>query len=648
MYGYTGSILICDLSEQSSSAIPTSEYSRSFLGGRGIASRLYWEMVPSYINALDPTNPLIIMTGPLAGFSGLSGSRWQICAKSPALTPESFSYSNLGGAWGANMKFAGFDGLVIRGVAEKPVYLFINNGVCEYRDAAELWGVGAVEARDKLTTKFGSDAKALVTGPAGENRVPFATLLSEYDATASGGFGAVMGSKNLKAIVVSGRQRIIAANPDKLEELTGLLRQWKRQELQTPPAVPQDMKAKIKACFGCTAGCSRSLIKTSDGKQGKYLCTSGFFYENWAYQYYGESKDTPFKANRLCDNYGLDANVIYTMITWLFRCYQEGIISEKTTGLPLSRIGSLEFITELLRIITYRENFGELLATGIFKAAQALGTDASKLVPDYVFPDGSYTAYDPRMYLTNAIVVACEPRQAFPLSGDVGRTVLRWLEWFSNNTKRDNGQDLSSHLPAGREVNDKDLRFVAKHFWGSEDAADLTTTAGKALAAKMIQDRHYVKESLILCSFSWHITSIEILRPQIIAEILSAVTGEQHDEQSIYNLGERIFNLQRAIHLRDWDAKREIDTLPEVWYHEPVKEAFMNPEMLVPDKYGKPISREGSILDKSQFESMKKEYYQIRGWHTDTGLPTEAKLAEIGLEDIGEELKKSGLTQDQR
>ena len=149
-----------------------------------------------------------------------------------------------------------------------------------------------------------------------------------------------MGSKNLKAIIVSGRQGITAANPNQLEKLTRRLHQWKRQELQTPPAVSQDMKAKTKACFGCTAGCSRSLLRTYDGKQGKYLCTSGFFYENWAHQYYGELTDVPFKTNRLCDNYGLDANVVYMMIPWLSRCYQEGIISEKTTGLPLPTVFS--------------------------------------------------------------------------------------------------------------------------------------------------------------------------------------------------------------------------------------------------------------------------------------------------------------------
>ena len=140
------------------------------------------------------------------------------------------------------------------------------------------------------------------------------------------------------------------------------------------------------------------------------------------------------------------------------------------------------------------------------------------------------------------IGVTC-PRQAFPLSGDVGRTILRWLDWLGNSARQVNGQASSSPLPAGREVNDKDLRFIERHFSGSEAAADFTTTAGKALAARMIQDRHYVKESLIPCNFSWHITSIEIIRPQIIAEILSTVTGESHDEQSIYNLGERIFNI---------------------------------------------------------------------------------------------------------
>lgn len=640
MYGYAGSILVCDLENKSSFLIPTAEYSGDFLGGRGIAARLYWEMAPHTLNALAPENPLIVMTGPFAGFSGLAGSRWQICGKSPAIDPEIFSYSNLGGGWGATLKFAGFDGLVLRGAATKPTYLLIYDGGCEYFDAEEFWGMGAVEARDKLVSRLGRKFKVLVTGPAGEKQVPFATLLSEDDASASSGFGAVMGSKNVKAIAVSGKAQTTAADPARLDELTTTIRRWKQDELQEPPVVAPEIQASIKACYGCTVGCSRALLKTPDGQQGKYLCTAGFFYEDWAQQYHGKLTDVPFKTTRLCDDCGLDINVIYTMIPWLALCHRAGIISERNTGLPLSCIGSLEFSTTLTKMISRREGFGDLLAGGIFRAASELGDDAVEMIPDYVFHDGSYSAYDPRVYLANAMVFACEPRQSFPLTGDTGRTVLRWLDWVNNKSQKGNNAERS-YIPAGREINDENLRFIAKHFWGSEQAADFTTTEGKALAAKMIQERHEVKESLILCNFSWHITSLEILRPQIIAEALTAITGQLHDERSIYHLGERIFNLRRAIHLREWDGLRELDTLPEVWYHEPVKESFMNPKIMVRGKDGNTTTRAGATLDKDEVASMRQEYYNLRGWDSN-GLPTKTKLEALGLEDITRELESDG------
>lgn len=630
MQGYAGSILLCDLSGQETREIATSDYAQTFLGGRGLAARLYWQQAAPDVDALDASNPLIIVTGPLAGFTGLAGSRWQVCAKSPSITPQSFNYSSLGGSWGAHLKFAGLDALVISGAAAKPSYLFFHDGVCEFRDAGHLWGKGAAQTREALKAELGQEVRVLTMGPAGENLVPFASLLADNDASGSSGFGAVMGSKKLKAVAVSGSNRPEPADPAKLKKLTEFLREVKRRRL--PEALPPSpgLKVRRQACFGCIAGCQRSILEAADGQQGKALCGSGFFYEPQARRYYQKSNDVSFLANRLCDDYGLDANIITTMIVWLSRCYRAGILSDQSSGLPLSKLGSLEFIEELVRKISRRDGFGETLAQGTRKAAQALGSGATELLGDDIAFDDSGVGYCPRMYATNALLLALEPRQSFSQLGEVGGTVWRWLEWVNK--------------ARNPEVSADDLSLIAGHFWGSQAAADFTSQQGKALAAKMIQDRHYVKESAILCSFSWHISAIELFRPEVVAEVLSAVTGSQYDESSLYQLGERIFNLQRAIHVRQRKCGRQGDTIPEFWHTTPVRESFMNPKLLVPGPDGQPVSREGSVLERSRFETMKDEYYRLRGWDIATGLPTESKLIELGLADVAAELKKLKLT----
>ena len=154
LHGYAGAILRVDVSSGNISRQPTMDYAGDFLGGRGIAARIYWDEVPPGTGAFDPGNRLIFITGPLAGFSGLSGSRWQVCGKAPAMTPEQFSYANLGGRWGAQLKFAGFDGLVVHGRADRPVYLYIEDGAAQLRDASHLWGKRTVETRDILKSEL--------------------------------------------------------------------------------------------------------------------------------------------------------------------------------------------------------------------------------------------------------------------------------------------------------------------------------------------------------------------------------------------------------------------------------------------------------------------------------------------------------------
>jgi len=222
-FGYAGKILKVDLSSASMSDIPTSDYADRFIGGRGIAAKIYWDEVPPESKAFDQENRLMFMTGPMSSYPGTAGSISQICGKSAFTNPEQFFYTSMGGSWGAHLKLAGYDGVVVHGKSEKPVYLLVQDGNAELRDASALWGKDSAEVRDILKGELGRSARVLATGPAGENLVPFATTLAEEDAAAWG--AAIMGSKKLKAIVVRGKGvRPPVANPEKLEALVKYLR----------------------------------------------------------------------------------------------------------------------------------------------------------------------------------------------------------------------------------------------------------------------------------------------------------------------------------------------------------------------------------------------------------------------------------------
>jgi aldehyde:ferredoxin oxidoreductase len=206
-FGYSGAILKVDLSRRQTVNLPTDDYADRFIGGRGLAAKLYWDKVPPETGSFDPENCLVFATGPLDGFTRLAGSRWQVCGKSAAMEPQFFSHANLGGSWGAWLKFAGYDAIAIQGSSDKPVYLFVHDGVAEIRDASALWGKDAIEVQEILKAELGKEVKVATMGPAGENLVSFATVLADEGSSGSGGFGSVMGSKKLKAIDVAGNRR---------------------------------------------------------------------------------------------------------------------------------------------------------------------------------------------------------------------------------------------------------------------------------------------------------------------------------------------------------------------------------------------------------------------------------------------------------
>jgi aldehyde:ferredoxin oxidoreductase len=636
-YGYAGQILKVDLSNGKSTRLPSKDYTDKYIGGHGIAARLYWEMVPPETKAADPANCFIAASGPVAGFPGFAGSRWKLCGMTPLGSPESFSYCNLGERWGSILKFAGYDALVVQGKSDKPSYIYIHDGKVEIRDASHLWGQSTFDASDALKAELGDGVSVLAIGPAGENLVPFAIVLAEGNASGSGGLGAVMGFKNLKAIVVAGDKRPVAADPDRLNKLAEIIR-VNRPRMDMPSMWGVPGLTRPHACYGCGIGCSRETYPAEKGRQYKALCQSSHVYIAQATKYTGKNDGSHLLGTRLCDAYGLDSSVMQSMIEWLEACYQQKLIDEKKTGLPLSRIGGPEFIRQLTRKIALKEGFGEILARGIISAAASVGPGAQDMLHMFIATRGSEKKdYDPRLFITTALFYATEPRRPIQQLHEVCSMVMMWL-------------GVGPNAKPGTMFSVENMRKIAAKIWGSPIAADFSTYEGKALAAKKLQDRVFAKESLIVCDLRW--TTTEAFRTLGSAgdtvtesQVYSAITGKEVDDAGLCRLGERIFNLQRAIFLRQGWPGREGDRLLDYFFTEPLKkgELFFDEDALVPGRDGEVISKVGAVVDREKFEKMKTEYYQLRGWDAATGFLKKAKLEELGLQDVAADLKGRGL-----
>jgi aldehyde:ferredoxin oxidoreductase len=372
------------------------------------------------------------------------------------------------------------------------------------------------------------------------------------------------------------------------------------------------------------------VYQAEDGTRGKVMCQSGMYYIRAAWKYYGKKTEAFFFANRIADRYGFDTMVVDSIITLLLKGHRTGIFTDENTGLPLAQIGSLEFMEALAKKISFREGIGDILAQGTTRAAELIGQGAPELMADQISIADHGPAYCPRMYITTGIFYATEPRQPIQHLHAISRPTLKWVSWLGGNP--------DSHMTT--EL----VRWIAKNFWGSEEGADFSTYSGKALAAKTIQDREYAKESLILCDFAWPITDADCSEdhrgdPTLESRLYSPVTGRKTDEAGLNEIGERVFNLQRAILTREGHVGREADQVHEMFYTMPLKEAFLNPDCLVPGPSDEPVSKKGVVFDRKKFESMKTEYFQLRGWDPETGLQTRDKLYQLGLDDIAGDLE---------
>lgn len=632
IHGWRGKILWVDLTHPNITERNTMAYADRFLGGRGIATRIYWEEVGPEVGALEPGNHLIFMTGPLGATGAQGASRFEVVGKSPMLMPEGFCYGNVGGFFGPYLKKAGYDGIVITGKSEKPVYLLIQDGKAVLEDGASLWGKGVYAVRDALKAAHGENSRFIATGPAGENRCRNANIMTDNEGSATGGFGAVMGSKNLKAIAVAGTGSPSVAHPEKLKELNKTAIHLNRHDPMFLPFPTEQVRRTGKSsCFQCGLDCDyRNALLTGSGKQMVRKCQAMFVYFPWVART-GETAETAVAATGICNDLSLCTMEMTNVVQWLEAGFKSGYLTEKQTGLDISKLGTRPFFEDLANQIARREGFGDILAEGLLRAGETLGPEARALFSNEVSGVGSGATYSGREYPMNSLLYAFEPRQPIAMLHEVSRIMGQWV--------------LNLDHPGANPVTAEVYRKAARIFWNHDRAWDLNSREGKAMAATRTIDRTYLKDSLLLCDSAWPMmvswnTPDRVGDPTLESRIFSAVTGIDADEASLLRYGERIFNLQRAILLREGHRPLADDAPEEFNFTDPVETVFMNPEVIVPGPGEEVLSRKGKILDREDFAFMRREFYELRGWDPETGLQRSETLEALDLSDLAEDLRE--------
>jgi len=645
LYGWTGNLLRVDLGSRSIEMSSTVDLAERFIGGRGLASRLYWEESAGLTSAFDPDNILYFMNGPLCGMRAPGASRWLVLGKSPMAVPEQYAFGNLGGAFGAALKWAGLDGLAVRGAAEKPVYLLIGpGGACTFEDASGLWGRDTEQVLELLVQRHGAGAQALAIGPAGERRVRFANIVATGGATASKGFGAVLGSKNVKAIVVQAPRREFAeAHPDEAHkvrrEVTAL---WKRADsgrFWSELMLEDVEKVSTEPCFGCPGICRRGVYTSATGETGhRKMCVSAVFYYDYETALTGKMATATFHSTQAANRLGICMLELRFMLKWLPGAMERGLVDPNETGLAVEKMGTDEWIDNLCELICSREGVGDLLAEGSRRCTRALG--AEDLLDGLVTKQGfDADFYAPRLFPINALIYATEPIYPITQLHRVSFPMFKWVLWYSTD-------GTMGFLDTEK------LRTLARTFWGSEEAMACDTPDKKAEAAILNQNRSYAMENMVLCDWFWPIdfsgnTPTGVGDPTLEARLFSALTGVDMDLDSYLLTGERCVNLCRAIYLREGRQGRAGDVLEPFNHSVPLSGqdppiGLFNPELQFPTGDGDIRSRLGAVVDPEVFARMMDDYYRGRGWDVQTGLFTRSCLEKVGLSDMIGELDRQG------
>ncbi len=639
-YGWVGKTLRVDLTTKKVSIEPSENLYEHFLGGKGINAKVLWDEVGPETEPLDSENRLIFGTGPLVGTLVPTGSKCSITAKSP-LTGR-YGDSNVGGYWPAELKYAGFDQIIISGHADSPTCLFIEDGKVDLRNAEHLWGKDTGETTRIIKGELANETKVLCIGPAGENRVACASVVSWPSGAASRtGMGAVMGSKNLKAIAVRGSGDVLIAKPKELVELCARLAEGIRgltaviedpageiakesQQMlfgthheEPPPGWPgnQGLIDAVHAffknyssgnsapCLNCPMPC-KPQFKVPDPDGGvEHTC---LHCDTWLiFTTRTKSAKLDLAADsRLfmkCQKLGIDIFSAVTDVAFLMELYEKRIITENDTdGIPL-RWGDKKALGVIVEKIARREGVGELFAEGIVKAAERIGRGAEQ----YAYHTKGVELVHYSLYLIDAALAG-----AISQRGDQVRAHGATLMSLSAQVPKEYLQLLTRSLP-------KHLAETVLKEGYSE------RYEGKAELVEHFERINSLSDILGVCR--WWMTGVllsNVLTPETRAQLLSYVTGKQYEEESLLCINERVESIIRAFNVRE-GLRREDDSVPKFYF----KEKSL---------------RHGRKLDVKKFNQVLTEYYALRGWD-EHGIPRKDRLQALGLGYVAEDLEKRGL-----
>ncbi len=609
MKGYFGKFLKVDLTEKSIEDFALSDDDlKNYVGGSTLAAKIIYDYVKPGMDPLVAENPLVFATGPFIGSNVPMVSRAAICGISPGT--GLWGEATTGGQFPTRLKGSGFDGLLICGRAERPVYLYVKDGKGEIRDGSHLWGRDSYETQTLLAREVDEKASTACIGMGGEKLIRFAGIMNDEGRTAGRcGLGALMGSKNLKAVVVSGNQKAEPADQEKLKSLINEAREciqsfpnkngyhlfgtnmymdlgMRLADVPTKyftksvfpaaklhgPAFRSRYNMSHYACSGCPIGCGRVIkdfseeIKRVDGPEYETVAAFGPLCLNF-------DIDSVVKANHLCNVYGIDTISAGVSIAFAMHLYEKGILTREKAGMEI-QWGDGAVILRLLEMMIRQEGIGLLLSRGVKAMAAELGVDPEEAaqVKGLEFP-----MHDPRAYQGAALAYAVGPRGACHLKGSFYN-----LDAPGNETGLDVGITFSNK-------NDPQQKG--------------------AMTAKIL---HFCElyNSFTLCEFS-------PLPAALIARILSAITGTNFKTMDLLAFGERSLNLKRAIN-NLLGVTRKDDHLPRI-----ARQAL----------------KEGATAGiEPDMDLMLKEFYAVSEWDWETGKPTREKLLQLGLQPAARDL----------
>jgi len=619
--GYIGKQLRISLNDRSykTEKIDT-QVLKDYLGGVGYAAKILYEEIDKGIDPLSPDNKIIFATGPLTSYRVPGGGSIEICFKSP-LT-KAWGEARCGGNFGPDMKKAGYDFLIIEDKATEPVYLLIDDNRILFKDASHLLRKTVSEKTRMIREELeDNDISIMCIGIAGENLVNIATVMFEGRAAGRCGGGAVMGSKNLVAVAVKGSCKIEAENPDDyniaLKEVRNVVKSseiakgfrefgtmgdmagndaagdWPTKNWQANnwgkgeelfDYYSKHNFIKNEMCYkGCPIACGRiASVKKGKFKTPKH---DGAEYESlsaFTAFVFNENMDAAIHSSYLCDEYGIDTISAGAVIAFAMECYEKGLISkEDTEGLDLSW-GNADLLPVLVEKISKREGIGDILADGVLKAAKKVGKKAEKFAIHCKGLEGP--AHDSRSGKALAVTYGTANR---------GMCHIHPLEGMAY----DSGKFDFGMIPYG--VPDP-------------NTVDRWDEKGKGKIVKILQDGLIMPDVLGVCKFFMY-AGVTL---EQYARLLSSFTGWNLEGKDLVRIGERTNNLQRLFNTREGFSKED-DSIPDRAKQRPLFGAYQDEDRCI-------------IKD---YEGMLDEYYEARGWDTETGIPTKEKLMELELDE---------------